>query len=542
MRGWQKPVVLLVGAALAVALFVALLRAEAQRVQIVITTQPDSNRERMYYRRQIPGVKFLVAGGSSRESTRSGSMEYDVVSIETANEYPPFRLNWLGWQKLDTNAKWVVRCDSDALIDSRALETALETLPTNVPVYAGKPGHGRLIERQRLEIGNWSRKIDGVGFNEFAVGGCCEAMNALAHSIFVKNAHVCYAESSKLASFGMDLHHDVEIGRCFWLLGIPLTTMPWSCVQKFPSKTAGTQQTGSITPSEIFDYSGTVVHPVKNWLARTMYHNRQLFEPPQSLGCAVSVVGTLFATACNKWGKPDLCSHLETDRCILDYEGAEELSETPMEAEIISLGLPEQPPPPVLGYPFRSNVLEAVDNRKGWRTPELTAGEVGYILSYTKALDKHIARKSRVFAIFDEDAIPRTPLQMLDKECIAPLVNGGFVLLGWINWNDWAWDYLLGDKPGKLCVDVTPKTLGSFATVLTLETAVLVRNWITATNFTRPLDHVWGDLVQLNVPGTAAFPHSFTMNVSKPSTIDPNRTQNELLRVKRSRWDWRADN
>lgn len=485
-------------------------------LQLVVTSQLRNVYERRYFRKEVPGVMFLVAGGSSFD---------DMIGVPVENAYPPYKLNWRGWLSIlsHADATWYMRCDADVALDIAMVRTALLAFDTDLPVYIGKAGAGRVEERRTLAIGNFSK----TGFRVFAMGGCCETLNRKALEVLVANAENC-ADSTRNLVQGRAPSHDVEIGRCLHSAGVPLTRASWECGLSYPRTGKGVRQTTGITPCEIQSRDEPVVHPVKQPLAKVVYHNGPV--PWQTdCGCTTSPAGTACATSCdNRYFKPDNCSIRDLPRCARPHSPR-------VPPSIRSLVLSLDGSVPDLPRPFYAVPTPAVDNRHGWRTPELTQGEVGLILSWKRMLRDELSHNTKVFAIFEDDAVHKKDI-MLPAGCLFPILQDGFVLLGWSNWSEWLWEELLGDRPGEACVDVTPKTLGTFAVLLTSGAARKILWWIEKTNFTKPIDHVWGDLIQLNTHATALYPHMFTAVTIKTSNTNPDR-KNAHLRAISSRWN-----
>ena len=398
------------------------------------------------------------------------------------------------------------------------MASGLESLPTDVPIYAGTPGYGRNSERDALRM--------GVSFTEFAMGGCCEVMNRKAAAIFSRAADACHQNSLAILAGRRTPSHDVEIGRCFNNHGIKLTHAPWKCTLFYPSRLLPSNQMPSAAPCERRLSSDGFVHPLKSTLSHLAYYSRQPFFSADC-SCAENPLALAMSTSCSKWMVPDDCS-IRAPKCAISTSITIPAKTVPIEAHMITLDSSFTPPD---FEGFDIHTFDATDNRGSPRTPTLTSGELGLLMSWKRLLTRQVARNVQSFALFEDDAIQVASLDSLSAECLSPLERGGFVILGWTNWNEWLWKLLL---PSKSCVEVTPKTCGTFAAILSIEAAVKILWWIDATAGTLPIDHAWGHLSALGVPCSAAFPHIFIAREDHISFVDPNRTV--LSRGPTSRW------
>jgi hypothetical protein len=492
-------------------------RPETERTFDVFFTSGDESTRtlQVLVRKSIPNAKFLV-------TAQNAMGEAGEVVIDAESAYPPFDLNWKAWMRVfdRSNAKWAIRCDLDAGVNMTTFELGLRNLPLDTPMYVGTPGYGRPEERDILQM--------GTGFNEFAMGGCCEAMNRAAGEMFSRAADECRDASTRLLAGRRKPSHDVELGRCLYTHGIRLTRAPWSCTQVYPrgGRRLKTGQMPSAAPCDKRLRSSGVVHPLKSVLAHLAYYSRQPFFSQDCL-CAEEPLALAMTTACSKWMVPDECS-VRAMKCTLPGRQRIIAVAEHLEAHMITLN-ESLVPPTFVGFDL--HIFDATDNRHGAGNKLLSPGELGLLMSWKRLLARQIRRGVRRFAVFEDDAIQVGTVDSLRDECLSPLTRGGFVVLGWTNWNEWLWGSLL---PSDSCVSVTPKTFGAFAVALSFEAAERLLWWIDATAGTLPIDHAWGQLSTLGVPCTAAFPHLFIVDEKHVSAIRPEHTH--LARGRTSRW------
>ena len=476
---------------------------------------------RMIIRKFVPGSKFLV----TRDSYTGNK---DEIVVNASSSYPPFELNWEAWKGIfsHTAAQWAMRCDLDSGVNVSTVIHGVRTLPTDVPVYGGTAGYGRPSDRGPMKFA----KRGSGGFSEFAMGGCCELMNRKAGNLFAEHADGCKRRSAEVLEGQVSPSHDVELGRCFHFNRIELTRVPWTCTQSYPSegRLLPSRQMPSSTPCDPRIQTKGIAHPLKTHLALLSYYDNRFAMMPGACNCSRYPLALAMYTSCSKWSVPDACSiwlpvcsqpRATGDKLELDF---------PFMGHFVTLDN-EAASPSVHGIGVQR--FMGTDNRKGSGTATLLPGELGLIQTWKRLLEYELSRNSEAFVILEDDAIQVRGMFDPSDPCMDAVRDGGFVLLGWTNWNEWLWKYLL---PADGCVAVTQKTFGTFAVLLSRSAAQKILWWIDATDGSLPIDHVWGHLAVMGVPSVAAFPHIFIADEARISSTNPNRTQ--LSRAKTSRW------
>lgn len=509
-------------------LFFADKKDGAPPVALYVTTQKKDALHRHRFRQgrsEDVGVAFLAAG--------NGVSGDDALTFDVPSEYPPFLLNWNYYEALTLRALWNIRCDSDVVLNTDSIRLALveSQLDPESPVYMGTAGYGRESDRKRLKMGV-------NGFRAFAMGGCCEVLSRGAVKLMHQHKDLC----TKRREFDLGpytpetrhlFHHDVEIGRCMSALNVSLTVAPWKCTTLYGS---GGRLPGILAQEALAYRSAAVVHPVKDPLtALVMQSNLTIVNHR----CSHSPLSTRIRTSCTGFAwEGDGCSRL-MDRCPLLHPVKR--IKYPIKAKIMTID--DRKARSVLHKMpsvFEASVHAGTDNRNGPSSEFLRPGEIGVLKTFGSAMRDFLEHSDEPYMGFFEDDVMFSvnfTRSFINMPCAHEMLfNDGVVLLGFTNWNWELWPELLLTATGDHCVDVTIKTLGAFAFILTRAAAKKILWWIEATALTKPFDHVWGDLVELGVPAMAAFPHLAIADVSSPSTTNANRTPTPQRRIRLSRW------
>ena len=206
-------------------------------------------------------TRYFV-GKKVRPPKLSKAVSREVIQVDASDHlYPPVDKNFRIWeyivQRFGERVPWLLRCDSDTLINFENLKIELNMYDADQPYYFGRPATGRAHERIILNL------------SQPYAQGACEIISRGAARLF---ATVLPCNRNRIQHTS-NLHSDVEFSECLYQAGVKFTELPHAklkflhfAIAKPPTAHAF-YQTPGITNADLTDamlFSAAVVHPIKN--------------------------------------------------------------------------------------------------------------------------------------------------------------------------------------------------------------------------------------------------------------------------------------
>ena len=496
----------------------------------------------------------LFKASWSPKKSEDVNIIFDAHSLEFNDEFPPYKRHMAMWEEIQLQllrandgeyTKWVSRCDYDTHLKSELLVNYLRTKTTDGDKYLGVIGTGREHEREYLNL------------KPFAMGGGCEIV--LASILKNINFDACRKETLRVlgpyARNRKNYHSDAEFGRCLHLHGISPSRLKVPYYFLYGETTIRTQQKG-IPLCRILGFSSKIViaHPIKDpihlLLASQLQYEKEAFEPECT--CDVAPLMTCLPGECSK-------------RCISTYNPCKKSLKRHISIPSIH----------ILGFNSSSRIKDVPECLKNFYTTikhhipvdpvffnnKLTRGERSYLASMHKIFKQALNEGVEPFLVLEEDFLVHRDLCTNWQEnrlCVQKaMTDDGVYLFGHTTWNDEAWPLMTKDAcptellPGKcyeknggtFCLHGTPKTLGSFANLYSLNAARFLLFWIEATKGLLPFDHAYAAMLEAGNAVRISSPPLIIADVSHVSTVNPSSAlkSNVEYRHKKHKWGPRSD-
>lgn len=468
--------------------------------------------------------------------------------------YPPYQKNMRLWQELkqDNLTDFFVRCDADTLVNTTNLYTYIDSLDPHDLIYAGKVGTGREHERELLGLNSET-------FSSFVMGGMCEIVSRAA--LQTVNLYECKrlteAQLGPYFPQSPTHHSDVELGRCMAHSGI-VAEAPKPFVSVALDSFAVTSSTpirgrGLCHASKAQTEKVLAAHSVKDPMAWMLASSdSKMFHTPRNCGCSHTPTQTFLDTGCTNPLRFDL-----TDKCGVwlppcplpmssDYNGkigAVHIVGRAAESRLSDI--------PDIFDVYEQDFIphKAEDKFQIEPSSTLTSGEIAYIRALRRVLSAALHLGDDRFIVLEDDfmvhkAAPMRYSALIKDGCMDEVLdNNGIFLLGFTVWNQRAWNGTAPEMSKSLCINAHRSMFGSFANIYTRKAAQAVIEWIDATAYVFPFDHVYVALTEAGYPVRGAYDPVIVADVSHVSTVnagDPVK-HNAELRHEKHRWGSRND-